>query len=62
MRERGVDRWDVGFGAAHALGQRLQPVTFGGFVAVAGGVDVGLLAGAGQRDVGAFPGGVLADE
>ena len=56
-----MDRWQVGFGAAHALGQLVQAVAVGAIVGRAG-VDVGLFAGAGERDVGAFAGGVLADD
>ena len=65
----GADRRDLWFGAAHPLGKHGERVVLGlvegELLALGlgvGGVDVGVLAGAGERDVSAFLGGVFGDD
>lgn len=65
----GADRRDLWFGAAHPLGKHGQRVVLGlvegelfALGLGVGGVDVGVLAGAGERDITAFLGGVFGDD
>ena len=66
----GADRRDLWFGAAHPLGKHGQRAVLGGLLEGelfalglgVGGVDVGVLAGAGERDITAFLGGVFGDD
>jgi hypothetical protein len=61
-RQRNIDRGHGGLPVADELREFLEPVDVWLWVLRLGGVDVGLLASASERDIRAFPGRLLGDD